>query len=64
MDKLLKPGKREILPEEPEAVKIYHYWWKTFKVFLGTVEAATENREDVNKLGLFTNFLTHQTYAC
>ena len=63
MEKLLKPGKQEILPEKAETAKIYDYWWKTFVGVLGAVEAAAENQEDVNKPGLLTDFLTHQTYA-
>ena len=65
MDKLLKPSKLEVLPEEPEAMKIYDYWKKTFDTFFTAVEAATPepDRAGINKLGLLTNFLSHRTYA-
>jgi len=63
MDKLLRPSKLEILPEEPEAIKVYDYWLKTFDSFLEAVTAAAENADGINKLGLLTNFLTHQTYS-
>ena len=64
MDKLLKPCKLEVLPEESEAVKVYDYWLRTFDTFLTAVEAATAEgeRQNINKLGLLTSFLTHRTY--
>ena len=64
MERLLRPGKLETLPEEPEAAKVYDYWLCTFDTFLTTVlaAAAEEERNNVNKLGLLTSFLTHRTY--
>ena len=58
MDKLLKPSKLEVLPEEPEDMKIYDYWKKTFDTFFTAVEAVTPepDRAGINKLGLLTNF--------
>ena len=64
MDKLLKPCKLEVLPQESEAIKVYDYWLRTFDTFLTAVEAATAENErgNINKLGLLTSFLTHRTY--
>ena len=63
MDRLLKPDKLETLPEEPEATKIFDYWFKTFDSFVSTVIASAENRDSVNRLALLTNYLSPQTYA-
>ena len=63
MDRLLRPGKLEVLPEEPEATRIFDHWLKTFDTFLEAVRTAAENADNVNKLGLLTNLLTHQTFA-
>ena len=62
MDKLLKPCKLEVLPEESEAIIVYDYWLRTFDTFLTAVEAATAENErgNINKLGLLTSF-THRT---
>ena len=64
MERLLRPGKLQALPEEPEAMKIYDYWLKTFDTFLPAVEAATDEgeRANIKKLGLLTSFLSHCTY--
>lgn len=63
MDRLLRPTKLDVLPDEPDATKIYQYWLKTFDVFLTEVLARADEEESVNELGLLTNFLTHKTYA-
>ena len=64
MERLLKPSKLEVLPEDPEAVKIFDYWLKTFDTFLANVEERTEEDERgrLDRLGLLTSFLTHRTY--
>ena len=63
MDRLLKPGKLEVLYEEPDATKIFDYWQKTFVIFLTEVLEKAGDADSVNKLGLLTNYLTHKTYA-
>ena len=63
MDRLLKPGKLEVLPEEPDSTKIFDYWQKTFDVFLAEVLEKADDADSVNKLGLLTNYLIHKTYA-
>ena len=64
MECLLRPSKLEVLPEEAEASKIYDYWLKTFDTFLAAVVAATDEgeRNNIDKLGLITSFLSHRTY--
>ena len=62
MDRLLKPGKLEVLPEEPDSTKIFDYWQKTFDVLTEVLEKA-DDADSVNKLGLLTNYLTHKMYA-
>ena len=34
MDRLLRPEKLETLPEDPDAAKVFEYWFKTFESFL------------------------------
>ena len=66
MNRLLKPDKLEVLPEDAEASNIFDYWLRTFEGFLQTVIANAEevNEENtINKLALLTNFLTHQTFS-
>ena len=63
MDRLLKPGKLEVLFEEPDATKFFDYWQKTFDIFLTEVLEKADDADSVNKLGLLTNYLTHKTYA-
>ena len=66
MDRLLKPDKLEVLPEDAEASNIFDYWLRTFEGFLQTVIANAEevNEENtINKLALLTNFLTHRTFS-
>ena len=62
MDRLLKPGKLEVLPEEPDSTKIFDYWQKIFDVLTEVLEKA-DDADSVNKLGLLTNYLTHKRYA-
>ena len=63
MDRLLKPGKLEVLPEEPDATTIFDYRQKTFDIFLTEVLEKADDADLMNKLGLLTNYLTHKTYA-
>ena len=63
MDRLLRPYKLEVLPDEPESTRIYDHWLKTFDTFLEAVRTAAENADNINKLGLLTSLLTHQTFA-
>ena len=37
MDRLLRPDKLETLPEDPDAAKVFEYWFKTFENFLSAV---------------------------
>ena len=62
MDCLLKPGKLEVLPEEPDTTKNFDYWQKTFDIFLTEVLEKAD-ADSVNKLGLLMNYLTHKMYA-
>ena len=64
MERLLKPGKLEVLPDDPEAVKIFDYWLTTFNTFLANLEERTAEgeRDRLDRLGLLTTFLTHRTY--
>ena len=62
MDRLLRLAKLEVLPKEPEATRIFDHWLKTFDTFLEAVRRAAENADNINKLGLLTNLLTHQTF--
>ena len=52
-----------MLPEEPEATRVYDHWFKTFDTFLEAVRTAAKNADKINKLGLLTSLLTHQTFA-
>ena len=64
MERLLRPSKLEVLPEEAETSKTYDYWLKPFNSFLAAVVAATDEgeRNNIDKLGLITLFLSHRTY--
>ena len=62
MDRLLKPEKFDTLPEDLESTKIFNYWLRTFQGFIATVAANAGKNEEINKLALLTNFLTHKTY--
>ena len=63
MDRLLKSGKLEVLPEEPTLQKIFDYWQKTFDIFLTKVLEKADDTDLVNKLGLLiANYFTHKTY--
>ena len=42
MDRLLKPDKLEVLPENAEASNIFDYWLRTFEGFLQTVVVNAE----------------------
>ena len=67
MDRLLKPDKLEVLPEDAEASNIFDYWLRTFEGFLQTAtanaEKANEEENTINKLALFANFPTHRTFS-
>ena len=63
MDRLLRPAKLEVLPEEPEETRIYDHSLKTFDTYLEAVRTTAENADNISKLGLLTNLLTHQTFA-
>ena len=63
MGRLLRLAKLQVLPEEPEATRVYADWLKTFDAFLEAVRRAEENADNINKLGLLTSLLTHQTFA-
>ena len=63
MNRLLKPEKFDTLPEELELMKIFNYWLRTFEGFIATVAANAGENEEINKLALLTNFLTHKTYS-
>ena len=43
MDRLLRPEKLETLPEDPDAAKVFEYWFKTFESFLSAVTNVTDN---------------------
>ena len=62
MERLLKPEKLNVLPEEPDAAKIYDFWLKTFESFLTAVERIADEGENVDRLALLTNFLSPQTF--
>ena len=63
-DRLLRPEKLETLPEDPDAAKVFEYWFnKTFENFLSAVTNVTDNEGAVNRLALLTNYLSPQTYA-
>ena len=64
MERLLKPEKLNVLPEEPDAAKIYDYWFKTFESFLADAERTVDEGENVDRLALLTNFLSLQTFPC
>ena len=63
MDCLLKPEKFDTLPEDSESTKIFNYWLRTFEGFIATAGAKAGENEEINKLALLTNFLTHKTYS-
>ena len=60
---MLRPEKLETLPEDPDAAKVFEYWFKTFESFLSAVTNVTDNKGAVNRLALLTNYLSPQTYA-
>ena len=62
MEHLLKPERLNVLPEEPDAAKIYDYWLKTFQSCLAAVERIADEGENVDRLALLTNFLSPQTF--
>ena len=62
MDRLLKPDKLDVLPEEADSTKVYEYWLKTFESFIAEVERNAQEGANVDKLALLTNFLTPRTY--
>ena len=61
MDRLLRPQKFVTLPENSESTKIFDYWLRTFEGFIAAVAADAGENEEINKLALLTNFLTHKT---
>ena len=63
MDRLLKLEKFDTLPEDSVSTKIFNYWLRTFEEFIATVAANTGENEEINKLALLTNFLTHKIYS-
>ena len=63
MDRLLRPEKLETLPEDPDAAKVFEYWFKTFESFVSAVTNVTDNEGAVNRLALLTNYLSPQTYG-
>ena len=63
MDRLLRPAKLEVLPEKPEATRIYDHWLKSFDAILEAARTAAENADNINKLSLLTNLLTHERFA-
>ena len=63
MDRLLRPDKLETLPEDPDAAKVFEYWFKTFESFLSVVTSVTDNKEAVSRLAPLTNYLSPQTYG-
>ena len=41
MDCLLTSDKHETLPEDPDAAKVFEYWFKTFESFLSAVTSVS-----------------------
>ena len=62
MDRLLKPEKFDILPEDSESTKIFNYGFRTFGGFVATVASNAGKNEEINKLAMLTNFFTHKPY--
>ena len=62
MDRLLKPEKFDTLPEDSESTKIFNYRLRTFGGFVATVASNAGKNEEINKLAMLTNFLTHKPY--
>ena len=63
MDRQFRATKLELHPEEEEAKQIYDSWLRTFDIFWTDVTAAAEDAENVNKLELLINFLTHRIFT-
>ena len=62
IEHLLKPEKLNVLPEEPDATKIYDYWLKTFESFLTAVKRTADEGKNVDRLALLTNFLSRKHF--
>ena len=52
MDRLLKPEKIDILPEDSESTKIFHCWLLIFEGFIAAVAANTGENDEINKPAL------------
>ena len=63
MDRLVKPEKYDILPEDSKSTKIFNYCLRTFEGFIATAAANGGENKEINKLALLTSFLTHEIYS-
>ena len=61
MDRFLRSSKLEVIPEEPDAAKVFKHWLRTFDTIVETIGAAAENADNANKRVLFANYLAHKT---
>ena len=52
MDRLLRSDKPETLSKDPDAAKVFEYWFKTFESFLSAVTSVADSEGAVNRFAL------------
>ena len=61
MNRLLRPEKFDTSPEDSESTKIIDYWLRIFEGLIAAVVGNAGGNEEINKLALLINFLTHKS---
>ena len=59
MDKVLRPDRFDIEPNDEKATKQWRHWYKTFGNFLRSIDGQNQN---LNKLNVLTNFVSSEVY--
>ena len=59
MDKVLRPDRFDVEPNDEKTTKQWRHWYKTFGNFLRSIDGQNQN---LNKLNVLTNFVSPEVY--
>ena len=59
MDKVLRPDRFDVEPNDEKATKQWRHWYQTFGNFLRSIDGQNQN---LNKLDVLTNFVSPEVY--
>ena len=59
MDKVLRPDRFDVEPNDEKPTKQWRHWYKTFSNFLRSIDGKNQN---LNNLNVLTNFVSSAVY--